>query len=78
MSEDWEGHKLYIMETLKRIEHKLDEHISTQEQRVCKLEEKQAATVKDVAVIRAQAILIGSFSAILVSVIFQLIISSLR
>lgn len=78
MGEDWEGHKLYIMETLKRIEHKLDEHISTQEQRVTKLEERQSATAKDVAVVRAQAILVGSFSAILVSVIFQLIIFSLK
>jgi hypothetical protein len=73
MSDDWEEHRLFIMETLKRIETKLDRHIEQQDNRMSRIESVNSENRKEIAVIKAQAILFGGFAGMIVGILFQLI-----
>ncbi|MFA5768608.1 MAG: hypothetical protein WC871_03615 [Bacteroidales bacterium] len=74
MPDDWEEHRLFIMETLKRIESKLDRHIEQQSSRMSIIEGINNDNRKEIAVIKAQAMIFGGFAGMVVGVIFQAIL----
>jgi tetrahydromethanopterin S-methyltransferase subunit B len=75
---EWNECGYFVLESLKRIEEKLDGFIEKQDTRMTAIERMAQDNRRDIAVIKAQAIFFGAFAGILVSALFQLIIFAIR